>query len=172
MKAAAASISARSICVVEMPSWTVRIASCTTRSTEHVRAEVGGEALRRIASHFFRLKRTVRPSRVCDGEPAEPRPLDGLRLLRLAFALPIGAIEDVGLGDLVEPFADEMLLDDVLDVLDVGEEVGEALVDFRDDAVDDDVEAAGIDSVPTARTLWRRRCGCGRDRRRRLRQSA
>ncbi len=38
-----------------------------------------------------------------------------------------------------------MLLDDVLDVLDVREEVGEPLVDFRDDAIDDDVEPAGID---------------------------
>ncbi len=33
--------------------------------------------------------------------------------------------------------ADEVLLDDVLDVLDVGEELGEATADFVDDVVQD-----------------------------------
>ena len=83
-----------------------------------------------------------------EGTPINPSDLgllDRLGLLRVALALAVGAIQDVGLGDLVEPFADEMLLDDVLDVLDVREEIGEPLVHFRDDAIDDDVEPSGID---------------------------
>ena len=151
MNAAAASVSARAICGVEMPSWTVRTASETTRATE-TSGPRSAASRATTASHFLRLKRTVRPSRVRTvSRPSRARSTV-LRVRALALALAIGAIEDVGLGDLVEPLAHEVLLDDVLDVLDVGEEVGEPRLHLFDHAVDDarrdvrlDVGADGAD---------------------------
>src|SRR5205085_5964428 len=76
-----------------------------------------------------------------DGELAEPRVLDHPLLGLLAQRLPLGAVEDVGLADLVEPVEHQVLLDDVLDVLDVGIEVDEAARDLVTYAVDQRIES-------------------------------
>ena len=80
-----------------------------------------------------------------DGEAAEPGALDRRGPLRLAFALAVGAVEDVGLGDLVEALAHELLLDEILDVLDRRRRLAEAGVGLGDDAVDDGVDAGRLD---------------------------
>ena len=76
-----------------------------------------------------------------DGEAAEAGALDRRRALQIALALTIGAIEDVGLGDLVEALAHERLLDEILDVLDRGWRLAEPGLGVGDDAVDDRVDA-------------------------------
>ena len=80
-----------------------------------------------------------------DGEAAEAGALDRRRPLRVALALPVGAVEDVGLGDLVEALAHERLLDQVLDVLDGRRRLAEARLGLGDDAVDDGVDAGRLD---------------------------
>ena len=50
------------------------------------------------------------------------------------------AVENVGLRDFVVPAHDQVLLDDVLDVLDIGVEVREARLDLFDDGIDDGID--------------------------------
>ena len=63
-----------------------------------------------------------------------------LRVL-LAGGRAVGAVEDVGLGDVLEAGAHERDLDGVLDLLDVGDLVGVLLVDDRVDRI---AEALGL----------------------------
>ena len=115
---------------------------------QRVDRDVGGE----IAD--ARRDRGREPGRVeghrgavagADGEAAESGALDRRRALRVALALSIGAIEDVGLGDLVEALAHERLLDQILDVLDRRRRLAEPGLGVGDDAVDDGVDARRVD---------------------------
>ena len=144
MNAAAASTSARSIWVVAMPSKIVRSASPTSASTETsgarspTRRGDRGHEPRRVERHRGAVAGA-------DGEAAEAGALDRRRALRVALALPIGAVEDVGLGDFVEALAHERLLDQVLDVLDGRRRFAEAGIGLGDDAVDDGMDARRLD---------------------------
>jgi len=79
---------------------------------------------------------------------AQTRVGDRLLAGGVAQLLALGAVEDVGFGDLVELFAHQMLFDDVLDVLDVGVEVDEAVLDLGADRLADPVERGVRDLVP------------------------
>ena len=74
-------------------------------------------------------------------------------LALFARLLALGAIQDVRLGDLVQAVLDQVFLDDVLDVLDVGVELDEAGVDFVDDSGHHPAESAVLERVPLV--AWR-----------------
>src|ERR1700730_13543261 len=89
-----------------------------------------------------------RPTFGC--RPRQPSPAGRLRRLEAAclpLLVMIGAVKDVGLGGVVALLPHEVLLDDVLDVLDVGIELREAGVDLIDDGIDQAGECAGRGAV-------------------------
>ena len=95
-----------------------------------------------------RVEERGAPDRVATvSRPSRARSAASARC-RVALALALGAVEDVGLGDLVEPLADQRLLDQVLDVLDGREDVGEARLDLGDHVGRDRVDARAVDRRP------------------------
>jgi hypothetical protein len=127
-----------------MPSKIVRSASPTSASTD----TSGARSPRRAGHRGLEpggIERHRRAFARAHREPAETSPLDGRRPQRVALALAIGAIEDVGLGDLVEPLADQCLLDQILDVLDGRRRFAEARFGTGDDAIDDRLRPSRLD---------------------------
>ena len=113
----------------------------------HVRREIldaAGDA----RSEPRRVERLRRARPRPHGQPPEPGSLGHFGASRVALALAIGAVEDVGLGDLVEPLADQRLLDQVLHLLDGRDDVGEARLDLGDHVGRDRVDARAVDRHP------------------------
>ena len=146
MNEEAASSTARSMSAVEMPSKTLRTVSRAISSTSisPPLPDWSKPCVHSwIACCISEMSNSTELAVALDhGELAEQRALGHLFLALLARLLVLGPVQDVALGDLVQSVLDQVLLDDVLDVLDVGIQFDEAVVDLGGDAREQVVQLA------------------------------
>ena len=107
--------------------------------------------MRRVADaarQFGDVEQHHAPVAGAHGELAEQGLAGDLVLVLFARLLALGAVQNVRLGDLVQPVLDQVLLDDVLDVLDVGVQLGEAGVDLAHHGRHHRAQGAVLERVP------------------------